>query len=100
MKKQILITIIIITTLLTPISSYATDFNDTDVYDNSVKIINIKNKDTINLKNNTLKLQEIKCDSIKIIGNNNIKKQTSLILLLKKLKLVNVANQKKQKFMT
>jgi len=42
MKKQILITIIIITTLLTPISSYATDFNDTDVYDNSVKIINIK----------------------------------------------------------
>ena len=74
MKKRILITFIIITTLLTPISSYATDFNDTDLYDNSVKIININNKDTINLKKNTLKLEQIKCDSIKIIGNNNIKK--------------------------
>lgn len=87
MKKQILITIIIITTLLTPISSYATDFNDTDVYDNSVKIINIKNKDTINLKNNTLRLQEIKCDSIKIIGNNNIKKIDLVNSFAKKIKI-------------
>ena len=87
MKKQILITFIIITTLLTPISSYATDFNDTDVYDNSVKIINIKNKDTINLKNNTLKLQEIKCDSIKIIGNNNIKKIDLVNSFAKKIKI-------------
>jgi len=50
-------------------------------------ILNIKNKDTINLKNNTLRLQEIKCDSIKIIGNNNIKKIDLVNSFAKKIKI-------------